>query len=81
MTIQLISRSTGGVAGNGDSGFVNPLIGLPNPALDWQLATDANPFSSDGTKVLFHSKATNLAGGTDANGKHDLFLADLATPV
>lgn len=64
MAIQLISRTAGGAAGNADSGFVSPLIGLPNPNLNWLLASDANPFSPDGTKVLFHSRATNLAGGT-----------------
>ena len=79
MAIQLISRTAGGAAGNGDSGFVSPLIGLPNPNLDWLLASDANPFSPDGTKVLFHSRATNLAGGTDTNTRNDLFLADLVT--
>ena len=47
MAIQLISRSAGGAAANADSGFINPLIGLPNPNLGWQLASDANPFSPD----------------------------------
>jgi Ca2+-binding RTX toxin-like protein len=43
------------------------------------IAEGANPkFSSDGTKIVFASNATNLVAG-DTNGVSDIFIKDLVT--
>ncbi len=60
--IQLVSASASGIVGNNTSG----------------LGVAGAKFSADGTKVVFHSTATNLVSG-DTNAVSDVFVKDLNT--
>ncbi len=62
-TIQMVSLSSGGIQGNGNSGFEGVSSGS-NPAI-----------SSDGRYVAFWSQASNLVPG-DTNGVGDIFVYD-----